>query len=1017
VFGSIESAREAIAKLVKRFADNRDHYRAPSYNEETARSDFIAPFFEALGWDVHNRSGAAERYRDCVLEESIKVGDYTKAPDYSFRIGGNKVFFVEAKKPSVDLATDPLPAFQLRRYAYSTKLSLSVLTDFEELAVYDTRISPRPSDKAGVGRVLFWKCEEYLDKLGEIWGLLSKEAVLTGAFDRYAASTKKRGTMPVDAEFLKDIEEWRHDLATNIAVRNGDLTVEDLNFAVQTTIDRIIFLRVAEGQGAEEYGTLLALSNGNNVHTRLVALYRRADQRYNSGLFDFERDRITPSLEIDDKVIKGIVGKLYERSPYDFSAIPVEILGNVYEQFLGRVIHLTKTHQARVEDKPEVKKAGGVFYTPAFVVKHIVDRTLGPLCKGKTPKQMKSLRVLDPACGSGSFLLQAYQLLLDEHLAWYEAHDPASHKREVYLGPGRKWRLTTAEKHAVLLSSVFGVDIDTQAVEVSKLSLLLKVLEGETAQTLRQFGLFGERALPSLEENIKCGNSLIEHADVKELFADEDEKNRINAFDWKKEYPEVFTRGGFDAVVGNPPYIRVQTMQEWAPREVELYKTLYRTAASGNYDIYVVFVEKGLSLLSPSGRLGFILPHKFFNAKYGEGLRELIAKGRHLSEVVHFGDQQVFETATTYTCLLFLEKSARKKPVTVTSVSDLVAWRAGDESAATSATIPIQRVTASDWAFVSGAGGDLLERLRTIPKTLEDVADRIFQGLKTSADKIYIVEEKAQGRKGVRVFSRQTESEYWLEPGLLHPLIKGGDSRRYSLTTTSRLILFPYAPDESGSMSLIPAETLKGRYPLTWHYLSENRDYLQAREGGRMRGDKWYAYIYPKALDVMGLPKIFTPDLAAHAAFSLDETGEVFFTGGVAGGYGLLVSKGHDRLFILGLLNSRLLEWFIRQTAGRMRGGYFSFEARFIRSLPIKTIDPKSVKETAIQADMVRLVKELTSLKKRLGDSKTPHERTQLERQSDAADREIDRLVYGLYGLSSNEIAIVEKETGPSKVQ
>ncbi len=222
--------------------------------------------------------------------------------------------------------------------------------------------------------------------------------------------------MPVDAEFLKDIERWRDELARNIALRNRELTVEDLNFAVQATIDRIIFLRVAEGQGAEEYGTLQALSNGNNVHARLVALYRRADQRYNSGLFDFARDPITPSLEIDDKVIKGIVGQLYERSPYDFSAIPVEILGSVYEQFLGRVIHLREGHQARVQDKPAVRKAGGVFYTPPFIVRHIIDRSLGPLCKGKTPKQLKSLRVLDPACGSGSFLLQAYQLLLDEHL-------------------------------------------------------------------------------------------------------------------------------------------------------------------------------------------------------------------------------------------------------------------------------------------------------------------------------------------------------------------------------------------------------------------------------------------------------------------------------------------------------------------------------------------------------------------------------------------------------------------------
>ena len=1015
MFGTVDSAREAIGKLVERYRANRDRYQAASYNEETARGEFISPLFNALGWDVYNAGGLAEQYKDVIHEEGIKIGDFTKAPDYTFRIGGVRKFFVEAKKPFVDLRTDPAPAYQLRRYAWSAKLPLSILTDFEELAVYDTRIRPREGDKPSVSRILSFGYEDFLPKLEEIWGIFSKDAVLKGSFDRYAEATRgKRGTSEVDAEFLKEIEGWREELAKTIALKNPDLSADDLNFAVQTTIDRIIFLRIAEARGAEVYGGLLGLTAGPDIYPRLVQSYRSADDRYNSGLFDFRTDKLTTQLVIDDKVLKPILkGLYYPESPYEFSVLPAEILGNVYEQFLGRVIRLTKGHHAVIEEKPEVRKAGGVYYTPADIVERIVKTTLGPLCEGKSPKQMKAIRVLDPACGSGSFLLAAYQFLLDAHLEWFLKHEPERHKKEVYLGFGAQWRLTTAEKRAILISSIYGVDIDRQAVEVTKLSLLLKVLEGETDETLRQSWLFGVRALPSLEENIKCGNSLIPTKALGGLFPDPDEMKRINPFDWEREFSKQLKEGGFDVVVGNPPYIRIQTMQEWAPREVELYKTLYRTAASGNYDIYVVFVEKGLSLLSPGGRLGFILPHKFFNAKYGEGLRGLISKGRHLSEVVHFGDQQVFEDATTYTCLFFLEKSARKKPVTVTAISDLVAWRAGDESAAASATVPLQRVTASDWAFVSGAGGDLLERLRTIPKKLEDVTDRIFQGLKTSADKIYILEEKARGRKGVRVFSRQTESEYWLEPGLLHPLIKGGDSRRYSLTTTSRVILFPYAPDETGSMGLIPAQTLKSRYPLTWEYLSENKDYLQEREDGRMRGPGWFAFGRSQALDVMGLSKIFTPDIADRAAFSLDETGEVFFTGGVAGGYGLLVSKGQDRLFILGLLNSRLLEWFIRQTATRMRGGYYSFESRFIRSLPIKTIDPRSTKENAIHADMVRLVKELTSLKKRLTDSKTPHERTQLERQSATADREIDRLVYGLYGLSASEIELVEKETMP----
>jgi type I restriction-modification system DNA methylase subunit len=1008
MFGSIEDARKAIGDLVERFAANRDHYRAPSYNEETARSEFITPFFEALGWDVHNRSGAAERYKDCVHEESIKVGDYTKAPDYSFRIGGNKVFFVEAKKPSVDLATDPLPAFQLRRYAYSTKLSLSVLTDFEELAVYDTRLTPRPSDKAGVGRVLFWKCEEYLDKLDEIWGLLSKEAVLTGAFDRYAASTKKRGTMPVDAEFLKDIEEWRDELARNIALRNGELTVEDLNFAVQTTIDRIIFLRVAEGQGAEEYGTLQALSNGNNVHARLVALYHRADQRYNSGLFDFERDPITPSLQIDDKVIKGIVGKLYERSPYDFSAIPVEILGNVYEQFLGRVIHLTKSHQARVEEKPEVKKAGGVFYTPSFVVKHIVDRTLGPLCKGKTPKQMKGLRVLDPACGSGSFLLQAYQLLLDEHLAWYEAHDPASHKKEVYLGPGKKWRLTSAEKHAILLSSIFGVDIDTQAVEVSKLSLLLKVLEGETAQTLRQFGLFGERALPSLERNIRCGNSLIEHADVKGLFTDDEEKKRINAFDWKKEFPKVFAEGGFDVVIGNPPYIRVQAMQEWAPREVELYKELYRSAASGNYDIYVVFVEKALKLLNAEGRLGFIIPQKFWQVQFGEPLRALLTEARHVAHVTNFRNNQAFASAFVNTAIHVFTK----QPNTRFSYIEIPPLEKGGSLAAALATASESRIPASvlgrgPWILKPAPVLELLRKLTKGHQTLETVTDRIFQGLKTSADRVYVLDLVHAGKSVIRARSPELDEEVQLEADLCHPLIKGTEMRPYTPLPHKRVVLFPYGLNDDGRVALIGEKKLKSEFPLAWKYLLANRTTLEKREDGRMRGDKWYAYIYPKALDVMSMPKLITPDLAPRSSFLLDDRGAYFILGGAAGGYGLLPKDGVDRLCLLGLLNSRLLSFVMTAGGQQMESGYYSFEARFIRGAPIEL--PTGPAAKSFRA----LVERMLDLKRQLLAAKSPHEKTRLERQVGSTDEEIDDLVYGLYGLSSGEIELVKKETKP----
>ncbi|MEO8198813.1 MAG: N-6 DNA methylase [Thermoanaerobaculia bacterium] len=660
---TLEGFRDRMMELSQRFARQSARYRGPAYNEETARSEFISPFFEALGWDIANRQGHALQYRDVIHEEGIKVGDATKAPDYTFRIGGQRKFFVEAKKPGVDLKHDVAPAYQLRRYAWSAHLPLSILTDFEELAVYDTRIKPGATDKASVARVFYFGHEEYPDKAEEIWNIFSKRAVLEGSFDAYAEDNrKKRGTTEVDAEILKEIEGWREELAKNLALRNEGLTVDELNYAVQATIDRILFLRIAEGRGAEDYGRLLALTAGPAIYGRLIELFSKADERYNSGVFDFKADRLTLKLALDDKVLKPILkGLYYPESPYEFSVLPAEILGNVYEQFLGKVIRLTAGGRAKVEEKPEVKKAGGVYYTPRYIVEYIVAHTVGKLAEGKPPKEMAKLRIVDPACGSGSFLLSAYQKLLDVHLSWYREHEPKRHKNEVFEGQGGDWRLTTAKKREILLNSIYGVDIDRQAVEVSKLSLLLKCLEGETNETLRQMNLYGERALPSLEKNIQCGNSLISPQALSQhqggLFPDPEELRRINPFDWQKAFPEVFKAGGFDAVIGNPPYIRIQTMKEWAPLEVELYKLVYRSAAAGNYDIYVVFLERGFALLNHSGCLGFIVPTKFFSTDYGEALRALLSEKSAIEQVVDFGHEQVFDRATTYTCLLFLRSS------------------------------------------------------------------------------------------------------------------------------------------------------------------------------------------------------------------------------------------------------------------------------------------------------------------------------------------------------------------------
>jgi type I restriction-modification system DNA methylase subunit/predicted type IV restriction endonuclease len=1210
------STEKTLTHLIARFENNLDAYKSPKYNEAQLRQEFINPLFESLGWDVSNRKGYAEAYKDVIHEDAIKVGGATKAPDYSFRIGGVRKFFLETKKPSVNIKDDPEPAFQLRRYAWSAKLPLSILTDFEEFAVYDCRIKPSPNDKPSTGRIMYFNYKEYPEKWEEISSVFSREAILKGSFDRYVESEKKkRGTAEVDDAFLKEIESWRDALARNIALRNPGLTERDVNYAVQLTIDRIIFLRICEDRGIEEYGRLQALLNGEHSYKRIVDLYYRADEKYNSGLFHFQSERgrpgqpdeLTPDLKIDDKVLKDIIkGLYYPESPYEFSVLPVDILGHVYERFLGKVIRLTAGGRAKIEEKPEVRKAGGVYYTPKYIVDYIVQNTVGRLlwgypaksdgtCLGcglsvvgsrlsgvgglgsgagegplnqktstyrkgeknekedsdiqgsrgvagvdessgdniqgnegvsaggtvrtgesiaesgrigtckycgrtqpsnkkgvssasldrsglaggagdisssgdatgipdkgsdegnlgtnadsrqttqrpdkssqvtiagipdprppkpvpkSTPKQAAKFRILDPACGSGSFLIGAYEYLLDWHRDWYVENDPSKHSKQIYQGAGGLWYLTTAEKKRILLNNIYGVDIDPQAVEVTKLNLLLKALEGENEQTLEsQLRMFRERALPDLRSNIKCGNSLIGpnfYDDTQLDLLDDEERYRINVFDWEREFPEIFKQGGpvhrsstkesvggFDCVIGNPPYVRIQGLKEFAPKEVEYYKQRYKASQKGNYDIYVVFVEKGLELLKDSRLLGFIMPNKFFNSNYGEPLREIISENKYLSHVVHFGHQQVFAGATTYTCLLFLRKTLNET-FNVVKVNNILKWVNGNGSEI--GEINSKLISKKEWNLHVGHGADLLLRLKNDFQNLGEVAD-IFVGLQTSADDVYILDFVKETRGTLHLKSKLLDEVIIFEKDLFYPLISGTDVKGYHPLQKRQYILFPYSIS-GNQFELIDFKELSNNFPRTAEYLIQNKERLEDREKGKKKGKDWYGYVYHKNMTKQKLKKLCMPRLVQYLYCTLDEDGGFYLDNVDVGGIVFNRNNNHLELkYLMGLLNSKLLRWYFPNVSASFRGGWYSANKQFISHLPIILIDKDHKYENDLYNRIVDLVDKLLDLHKQLAAAKSAPEKTAIQRQIDATDKQIDELVYELYGITIEERRVIE---------
>jgi len=1006
------SAPSNIIQLVESFHQQIGVYRAGGLNETQTRIQFIDPFFEALGWDVRNQQQATNLYQEVIHEDSLKISDTNKAkaPDYSFRLGGIRKFFVEAKKPAVNVGQNISAAFQVRRYGWSAKLILSILTDFEEFSVYDCRIMPNKNDPAATARVKYFHYTEYIEKWEEIYNLFSKEALLNGALEQFA-ETKIKSEITVDQAFLQEIEIWRENLAANLVWRNSQIKSRELNFAVQMTINRIIFLRICEDRGIEPYQQLYTLLKFENIYQELGRLFINADYRYNSGLFHFQNEKsreqaddFTLSLQIDDSILKSILRKLYPpESPYEFSVIPVEILGQIYEQFLGKVIKISASRQAVIEDKPEVRKAGGVYYTPSYIVDYIIKETIGKILSGKKPEKIQEITILDPACGSGSFLIVAYQFLLDWYLQQY-LQNPKKYKDKFYQISSTNWRLTSSERKRILLTHIYGVDIDQQAVETTKLSLLLKVLEGESGETItRQLELLKERALPDLERNILCGNSLIDgefYNKIQMNLLDEDTAYRVNVFDWEASFPQIMKRGGFDIIIGNPPYIRIQALKEWANLEVEFYKQNYSAASKGNYDIYVVFVEQGLNLLKKDGRLGFILPHKFFNSQYGASLRKIISQGKHLEKIVYFGDQQVFLGATTYTCLLFLSKQGLEN-FTFQKIHDLRDWSQTYEDNNIQ-MFSYQASQDGEWNFQVGKIINLMDKLSQYPYKLGNLC-QIFVGTQTSADNVFVLDNCVIEENYIIGTSQSLGKRVKIELGLTKIFLRGKQIRRYQTPRTTSVLICPYSISET-NCSLLQEEELKQNFPLIMEYLLENRKQLEMREKGKFVNRPWYSFAYPKSMTDFQKLKIIVPDYNNTASFTLDEQGHFYKTG-----YGIIPHQDILNLpvfYILGLLNSKLLFKYLLTISTFLRGGYVRFWTQYLSQIPIYT--PTSQSDYSACNRIVQLVEQMLNLHQGLTEAQTPPAKKMIQQQIKATDRQINQLVYQLYELTDEEIDIVE---------
>ncbi len=987
----IGTGPQNLYNLIERFRRNAGEYRSSSYNEAQLRQEFLNPFFKLLGWDMDNAEGASERYKQVIHEDSIKINGDTKAPDYCFRVGGNRKFFVEAKKPAVRIKDDPVGAYQLRRYAWSSKLPLSILTNFEEFAIYDCRIKPSSSDKASTARIEYFSFTEYPQRWEQLLALFSLNGIVKGSFDRFVESTEgKRGTAEVDDAFLAEIESWRERLARIIALRNLGLSSDDLNFAVQKIIDRIIFLRISEDRGIEPYRQLSALTNGHNVYSRLSDLFRRADYKYNSGLFHFDDqkdrqeapDTFTLELLIDDNVLKDILGSLYfPNSPYEFSVLPADILGHVYEQFLGKVIRLTAGHQARVEEKPEVKKAGGVYYTPTYIVEYIVRNTVGKLLEGKTPRQASKLKIVDPTCGSGSFLLGAYQYLLDWYRSWYESHSPTTHKDTAYRGPKGDWRLTIKERKKILLDNIYGVDVDSQAVEVTKLSLLLTVLENETDESLSgQLKLFHkERVLPDLGENIKCGNTLIAsdfYANMNgELFEDETSAH-VMTFDWNEAFPKVFKSKGFDAVIGNPPW-----GASLSEVELEYLRHRYKRVVDRMVDSYIYFLDLATRIASPEGYVGFIVPGTLLNQVDARSIRRLLVS-RGLQRVINLGQGIFGPKVLNTSCIVVARKRHDDEPLGLQDLSSfpLAARKDLLDDEKSVSWAGWRKLVEDDphCTFFVGAlaRSALLARLRGKHLALKDVLiGEIQRGVTPDVIEAHLLARKDAIDKG-------------LEKALLRLSISGEQIKQYCPWRADRVLVYTTRDSDISC------------FPNVRSHLSAYRNQITCPEVRDLK-HPWYALHRPRDPGIFRSPKFIGLTTTKTIEVIYDEEKSLYVTDAM---YVFAVTPEYDPWSLMAILHSKAF-LFLYRVANQGEGRVIpQVKASKLQELPVPAPNQMPAELKQLRQLCQRLIAANATSKKA-----TAVMAERLERQKASITRRIDEIVYELYGLSKRDIAMIDE--------
>lgn len=1001
---SLDQLKVLLAAFQKEYAV----YKTPNYSEAQLRIDFINPLLKSFGWDVDNEATQSQFLREVIQEETIDVEEddliAKKNPDYTLRVQGHRKLFIEAKKVSLDIEKSAKAAFQIRRYGWNANLGISILTNFETLIIYDCRHKPNAGDNPIVARYSAFHFSEFLNSFDKLYDLLSFQSVSSGYIDDYFSLTQKE-VSTFDNYFLEQIETWRCRLAADIIQNNPGFDEEGINFLVQRLLNRIVFLRICEDREIEKYETLKRIAS----YDELKALFIQSDKKYNSGLFDFIEDIFSLKINLKSEILLAIFNELYyPESPYDFSVIDPTILSQIYERYLGSKIVIENEKDIAIVEEPEVAASSGVVPTPKLVVECIVKEALALLTDGKDLGQLQGLKIADICCGSGTFLLSVYDFLLEKTtLAFIDAG--ITDVELIYQSFDGAYQLTLKAKQDILVDNIFGVDINPYAVEVTKFSLLLKILENERAGSIDDYlARHKKRVLPTLKENIKCGNSLVDDAYFKfspEAIENNELLYKVKPFNWGKEFPFLAKSNGFHAIVGNPPYVRIQNLVKYSAEEIEYYKSAvsdYTVAASDTFDKYYLFIQRAVNLLNSAGVLGYIVPNKFFIVKGGKALRGFISSESSFFKIIHFGVQQVFPNRSTYTAILILDKKEREnfnfrriKKITTELIAGTISYTQYRN----------EDFQDQPWIFISKESKAIFERLRTTDTVRLNQIAEIPVGLQTSADKIYIIKPHTETKTTYK-FS-QGNAEYEIEKEICKDCLHDLPFELFATVKPNAQLIFPYTIADDRA-EVFSEDYFQKSFPLTWSYLNNFKEILSKRSINGSKEPKWYQYGRSQSLTKFhSTSKLIWPVLSTRPSYICDDNNLQFTGGGNGPYYSLISNTAYSPLFILGILSHPLFEAMVKAGASEFRGAFYSHGKQFIENLPVKVIDFADSKQLGQHNAIAATVKKLIDTKDAYNQAHLESKKKVLQGKIDYLNTNLINQINTLYQITDAEIDTV----------